>query len=70
MIKKEESNSVIAYDTKPENNVRDYKQSHGNVKEIEAGDFLHQIRTKVSLVPHSHFIYKLYSRIHQHPFES
>ncbi|CAN6996242.1 hypothetical protein IGI04_018252 [Brassica rapa subsp. trilocularis] len=46
MIKKEESNSVIAYDTKPENNVRDYKQSHGNVKEIEAGDFLHQIRTK------------------------
>ncbi|KAH0925444.1 protein SCAR1 [Brassica rapa] len=46
MIKKEESNSVIAYDTKPENNVRDYKQSHGNVKETEAGDFLHQIRTK------------------------
>jgi hypothetical protein len=26
--------------------VRDYKQSHGNTNETEAGDFLHQIRTK------------------------
>ncbi|CAN7009841.1 unnamed protein product [Brassica oleracea var. botrytis] len=45
-VKKEESNSVIGYDTKPENNVRDYKQGHVNAKETEAGDFLHQIRTK------------------------
>ncbi|XP_013630905.1 PREDICTED: protein SCAR1 [Brassica oleracea var. oleracea] len=45
-VKKEESNSVIGYDTKPENNVRDYKQGHVNAKETQAGDFLHQIRTK------------------------
>ncbi|XP_010509791.1 PREDICTED: protein SCAR1-like [Camelina sativa] len=51
-VKKEEPNIVTVSDPKPEikvhlkNNVRDYKQSHGNVKETEAGDFLHQIRTK------------------------
>ncbi|VVA92927.1 unnamed protein product [Arabis nemorensis] len=51
-VKKEETNIVKASDPKPENNVhqknnvRDYKQSHGNVKQTDAGDFLHQIRTK------------------------
>ncbi|XP_010413774.1 PREDICTED: protein SCAR1-like [Camelina sativa] len=51
-VKKEESNIVTVSDPKPEikvnlkNSVRDYKQIHGNAKETEAGDFLHQIRTK------------------------
>ncbi|CAL9235476.1 unnamed protein product [Arabidopsis halleri] len=51
-VKKEEPNIVTVSDPKPENkvhlknNVRDHKQSHGNTKEPEAGDFLHQIRTK------------------------
>ncbi|KAF8110220.1 hypothetical protein N665_0086s0058 [Sinapis alba] len=51
-VKKEDSNNVIAYAPKPynnvqqKNNVRDNNQSHGNAKETEAGDFLHQIRTK------------------------
>ncbi|CAH8389280.1 unnamed protein product [Eruca vesicaria subsp. sativa] len=45
-IKKEELNSGIAYAPKPDNNIRDNKKSHGNAKETEAEDFLHQIRTK------------------------
>ncbi|KAG7573559.1 hypothetical protein ISN44_As09g018360 [Arabidopsis suecica] len=51
-VKKEEPNIVTVSDPKPENkvhlknNVRDYKQSQGNKKETDAGDFLHQIRTK------------------------
>ncbi|XP_023640766.1 protein SCAR1 isoform X2 [Capsella rubella] len=51
-VKREEPNIVTVSEPKPEfkvhlkNNVRDYKQSLGNTKETEAGDFLHQIRTK------------------------
>ncbi|CAH2059476.1 unnamed protein product [Thlaspi arvense] len=51
-VKKEEPNTVTASVPKLENkvhqknDVRDYKQNHGNAKETEAGDFLHQIRTK------------------------
>ncbi|XP_010469394.1 PREDICTED: protein SCAR1-like [Camelina sativa] len=51
-VKKEEPNIVTVSNPKPEikvhlkNKVRDHKQSHGNAKETEAGDFLHQIRTK------------------------
>ncbi|CAN8316100.1 unnamed protein product [Cochlearia groenlandica] len=48
-FEKEEQSIVTTSDTKQENkvyqknNVKDYKQSH---KDIEVGDFLHQIRTK------------------------
>ncbi|KAL9842941.1 Protein SCAR1 [Arabidopsis thaliana] len=51
-VKKKEPHIVTVSDPKLvtkvhlKNNVRDYKQSHGNTNETEAGDFLHQIRTK------------------------
>ncbi|KFK36316.1 hypothetical protein AALP_AA4G106600 [Arabis alpina] len=52
-VKKEDTIIVTASEPKPENNVNqkntvrdDYKQSHGNEKHSDAGDFLHQIRTK------------------------
>ncbi|ESQ52009.1 hypothetical protein EUTSA_v10016256mg [Eutrema salsugineum] len=49
-VKKQEPNIVTASNQEinvhKKNNVSDYKQRHGNAKETEAGDFLHQIRTK------------------------